>query len=184
MLLSSHTSLPDNLLAYWQEQKNICNDRNKDWFNKLLQDYNKYDLFTIITNKSDIVSFSLIQTHNFPEYTARIGTRTFIDPKYRNKTSSLEKNKETPIFQMLKEQYHWIKKNSVKENCFSSIEFGRSSAIKSCAKKFQQMLGVDAIVLPNLYKMFDNASHPSCFQSVILFPITSLKFDLPYINNK
>ena len=148
MFLSSYTSLPDTLLEYWHKQQHICNDRNKDWFNNLIQDHKRYELFTVMSNNNDIVSFSLVQMQGFPKYTARIGTRTFIDPKYRNKTSSLEKNKKTIIFQMLREQYSWVKQNNAKENCFSSIEFGKTAAIKSCAKKFQQIL------INFIYKVF------------------------------
>lgn len=182
MLLKNYETLPDSLLEYWHLQSKISKDRNSSWFPSLIK-FPKYKMYTVITNNEDIVAFSMIQTMDFPYYTCRIGTRSFIDPKYRNYTASVEKNKETPIFNMLKSQYQWVVEYTDKENCFCSMEFGKTAALKSSAKKFNA-LGIDAKVLPHLYQMLPDIDHPSCYQSVMLFPIKNQMFDLNYIERQ
>ena len=184
MLLKNYNFPPDFLVEYWKEQAIKSSDRNKDWFPSLLKGSRyKYKLYTVITDNDNIVSFSAIQTQNFPVYTCRIGTRSYIDPRYRNYTSSLETEKQTPIFKMLKAQYCWVKENIKKENCFASIEYGKTAALHASAKKFQKS-GIDAKVLPHLYKMFPDTADTRCYQSVMLFPIMTSMFDLDYKERK
>ena len=175
MLLQNYKTAPQYLIDYWKYQANNCTDRNKDWFQYIHE--KKFLLYTVIKDGNNIVSFSCIQEEGFPNYTCRIGTRSFIDPKYRNYSSSLEQNKQTPLFMMLRAQYEWVKENTDKENCFASMEFNKTAALKSSAKKFKQYW-IDASVLKDRYKMIDNENNPSCFQSVMFFKISSERFDL------
>jgi len=176
MLLQNYETPPQDLIDYWKYQADNCTDRNKDWFQHIHE--KKFLLYTVIRDGDNIVAFSGIQEEGFPSYTCRIGTRSFIDPKYRNYTSSLEQNKETPIFMMLKAQYQWIVENTEKENCFASMEFNKTAALKSSAKKFSKYNIAAVSVLKDRYKMFDDESNPSCFQSVMFFKISSERFDL------
>lgn len=183
MLLSEIYDKPNQeLFEYWAYQQYWCEDHNKDWFDALLVNP-KYEKYWVLRDDdtNDIAAFSCIQFVEFPEYTCRIGTRTFIDPEYRNKSSSRETQKITPMFRMLTEQYNWVKENTDKENCFSSMEKGRTAAMRASARKFKTLNDVDAEVLPYRYKMFNNTTHPSCYQQVLLFPIKSKKFELNWI---
>jgi hypothetical protein len=176
MLLRNYKKAPQYLKDYWKYQADNCADRNKDWFQYIHE--KKFSLYTVIRDGDNIVAFSGIQEEGFPHYTCRIGTRSFIDPKYRNYTSSLEQNKETPIFMMLKAQYKWVVENTSKENCFASMEFNKTAALKSSAKKFNKHNISSVSVLKDRYKMFEDESNLSCFQSVMFFKISSKRFDL------
>ena len=78
---------------------------------------------------------------------------------------------------MLLSQYNWVKNNTDKDNCFASMEFGKTAALKASARKFNKR-NIEAKVLSKKYKMFDDENNPSCFQSVLFFKIFSDKFTL------
>jgi len=167
------------LLEYFHKQSELCTDRNRTWFKPLLKSYMNYTLWTTVyDNQKNIVAFSSIQEHGFPSYTARIGTRSFIDQNYRNYAGLKCTKVKTPIFKMLLSQYLYLKERGDKENCFASMELGRVAALKLSADKFNNV-GIKAKVLNNRYQMFMSKNdHPSMYQNILFFPIHSYKFDL------
>jgi hypothetical protein len=170
------------LMEYWAYQQYWCEDRNKHWFDALLINPQYLRYWVLRDSENEIAAFSCIQTHGFPEYTCRINTRTFIDPEYRDKSNHKSAhNLNTPMFQMTREQYEWLRDNTDYENCFVSMENGRTAALQVSARKFTRHYGIQAEVLPYRYKMFDNTTHPSCYQQVLLFPIKTNRFDLDWI---
>ena len=104
------TQCRQQLVDYLEYQKLHNSDRNSDWFPRLIRDIDNYLYWTVCFKDNEIVAFSTIQKHFFPDDTVRLLTRTFFDTSIRL-SPGYSIWVETPVAPMVVTQLNWLKKN-------------------------------------------------------------------------
>ncbi len=148
-------------------------DRNRDWFNpdltySIVNKYKEYPLWTfLVEDDNEMIAMSCIQTHYFPEGTARLLTRTYYNPNYRRRHMVYEKESDTPATLMIEPQLEWAKQNNYK-NLFFSVEFLRRRAtLVLLAKKLNNKYKHNEWkVLDDLYQTYPNDKDYKSWQVV------------------
>jgi len=163
-------------------------NRKKDWFDpnlpySIVNRYKQYPHWTfLVNNDKNLVAFSSIQTHFFPENCVRVLTRTFYHPTYRRKTLDYETKRTTPAMLMLEDQLKWISDNLVVDHLFFSVEYlRRKSSLMKLAQKLNNKYNMDWKVLDKLYQTYPNNFDKNSWQvvcahsnSMELFPLKSM----------
>ena len=169
---------------YLHHQRDTCTDRNKTWFPHLIDTYKDYLYWTILYDENEIMGFAAIQEHGFPDTTARICTRTFIDQQSRFSGSGrgLYRTTEPPMFMIAKHHYNWVVDNTSKINCFTSTEYNRKGVILNNLRKMSTHLGIETKLLEDRYQTYV-ADEKNAWQNIGLYIISDDRFELNSMTN-
>lgn len=175
----------DRFLNYCNEFKS--GNRKTDWFNKnlshsIINRYKKYPHWSFLVNDAhNLIAFSCVQTHFFPDNCARVLTRTFYHPNHRRKSLRYESDTKTPAMYMLEDQITWIEKNLSVDHLFFSVEYiNRKQSLIKLAQKLNNIYNSKWKVLDDLYQTYPSDDKNS-WQSVCVLNATEKNFPLKSI---
>lgn len=151
--------------------KSSYQGRGSTWFDELDDNLDKWPHWTVITNKDneDIIAFSAVQTHNFPENIVRVFSRYFISPKYRQHAGwggyrrAIRDDVETGYghnFSVIffKDQMNYITENLDPSHIIFSKELSRRRfLIKYIADNLNKECGTNFKMLDGLYQTYPGA---------------------------
>ena len=167
----------------------LLNDKNRNWFDVTLphsipKSYKKYPYWSFLTDdNNELVAMSCIQTHFYPEKTARILTRTYYHPRYRRNHLAYEKTKDTPAMLMLQNQLEWLETNTDIDTYFFSVEYlRRKGSLVSLAAKLNNKYSHNWNVLDDLYQTFPDEKNKFSWQTVCVYSKTNKNLSLKSIS--
>ena len=153
-------------------------DRNKDWFQHLVNEQHLYHTWTLCYLEDKLVAFSAIQTHKFPDGYARLLTRTFYVPDIRTNIVSAPDNLR-PSGVMARHQYGKVfgHKRFVSMEHIPNKAGTRRAALQ---KVMDKTLGFK--VLDRMYQTFIGEEEDWRQWQSVATDIPEEEFDLPSIS--
>lgn len=138
-------------------------DKNSDWFEPLLNEYKKYDEWSLLIRDNEIVAFATIQSHKFPENHCRLLTRTYYDTDIRNQYMGYPPH-VTPAMIIVKHQLS-ITEGKIR---FISMEWPwKKYLLRNVANKINKLNGTNFKLRDRLYKTVPNSNKPNIWQNII-----------------
>lgn len=154
-------------------------DRNKDWFADLLKEWTDYETWTLVYHEHNLVAFSAIQTHKFPDGYARLLTRTFYVPEIR-RTFISNPNVLRPSGVMAKHQYGRM----FGHKRFVSMEYVPNGAKRRAALERVMNKTLGFKLLSRMYQTFKGEDQDWRQWQSIATDIPESEFDLPSISQE
>jgi len=130
--------------------------KNQDWIKPLLKKWKLYTYWCLSFVDNKIIAFSAMQSHNMPELTVRLLTRTWIDQSFRS--VEISKSQYTPTANMLKHQLQSFEIKHFKKAIITLEPHRSHNAIKYACKRFNQRIGSNFIPQNNKIKTYPSAA--------------------------
>ena len=129
--------------------------KNQGWIKPLLKKWKQYTYWCLSFSDNNIIAFSAMQSHNMPEFTVRLLTRTWIDKSFRS--VEISKRQYTPVANMLKHQLESFEIKHFKKAIITLESHRSRHAINYACKRYNDRIGSNFIPQKHKIKTWPTA---------------------------